>query len=243
MVNQDPSYICRLINGRQRLSPDTARFYIKTAFEGKGIRWEWLAGLDDFKTEIEQIENGILTQGNVLQKENNEWRCRDEVVSKMLRALHYRWFKPNATHEDLRMEDETDEFMDFFFVLHNSEYSQTMREKFSEEGLYEMRKLCDRILWRNDAAFMDLFGDDYDVEDEDSNHWIASHPEEYLKNVKEYVRIEREERENTSWGLYDDDLNMVTVFSPNEYIAFVNQLYDVVTALIQYHITKKKGQA
>ena len=242
-VNQDPSYICRLINSRQRLSPDTARFYIKAAFDGKGIRWEWLAGWDDFKTDAEKVENDIYVQGNIILKESNEWRQRDEAVSKILRAMSYRLFEPYVSAEFIRTEEEAVEFSEFFDMIHNAEKKQMMKEKFSESGLREIRMLCDKKLRENDAVFMDLFGDDREDDEEYSEHWVVNHAAEYLESIKAHAQREQEERENTSWGLYDDNQNMVMVFSPNEYITFVNQLYDVVTALIQYHIGKKKGQS
>jgi len=230
-----------IVRGERRLTEDNAR---RIAELFPPVRMEWLMGWDDFKTETEQIEDEIYRQGDILQKENNEWRWRDEVVSKILRAQQYRWFKPNTSREALRLEEETDAFMEFFWTLHDPEPSQTMKKSFSEKGLQEMRSLCDRLIRENDPAFMDIFGDDCDDDDDDEapNHWVAAHPEEFLESIKKWARQEQEEREITSWGLYDNDMNMITVFSPNEYIAFVNQLYDVVTALIQYHITKKKGQ-
>ena len=72
---------------------------------------------------------------------------------------------------------------------------------------------------------------------------IIDDPISYLISAKHYASQMEHHQMSVEYDLFDNNGNKLLHLGKYEKDDFINQLYDVVTALIQYHITKKKGQA
>lgn len=230
MVNQDPSYICRLVNGRQRLSPDTARFYIKTAFEGKGIRWEWLAGLDDFKSEddVRVYEHGRQIF-NTFQ-DTFDFLRRKGFLESILEEINYSMYPSEFTEEEKQSQDDEKELYRFKQTVCSNK--KTFTDYFTLEGWREIQDLCTYHAVDDISDVMktkmDVYRDMFDDPISEAKYLNKKACEDFYKE---------------SYTMYNGSGDIEAQFTGQEIKSLADALHDVVTALIQYHINKKKGQS
>lgn len=250
-VNQDPSYICRLVNGRQRLSPDTARFYIKTAFDGKGIRWEWLMGYDDSMTGEDYVREMIREGEERIDLETSEFERKTETVRKILSALQMDMYPSRYDTETRKMIAEGAAYGTFLEILESD--NTLLKDVFTETGIQEIRAMYLEGRIRETEVHPDEFGmteeewaeslKEIEAEEAAFDKYTLENPQAWLDEYRRIGQKSAESMLQEEYDLFDTDGNLIVQFTAREKEDFVNQIYDVVTALIQYHITKKKGQA
>lgn len=232
-MNFSPEYVNRLIKGRQRITPDNAQFFVKQVFTSRDIRWEWLAGLDNCKTFDDYRLKEYHEERMKIRKNIIEWKRREESIDQILHAMHYKIDfidLLDCSEDEKKEKKEWVEINAFCRILMTE--NRYFEMYFTEESLAILRDQYESKRWKPNIEYRN-----------NRLKYIVENKAECLdEERKKADKQEMEKYDDQEYCLFDLSDNLIFQFTPQERIDFINQLYDVVTALIQYHITKKKGQ-
>lgn len=240
IVNFSPEYINRLIKGTKRLTPENARFFIEQAFTGKEIRWEWLAGFDDYKTISEYKFAELNAEISRLNYKSFEMSRRTDRIERILDIMSYHIEDPLGGEEICRTKHETEFLYDFLDTLQTE--NNIIQRYIGNYRWAQFLNLIEEAEEENEEQLeMEGTEEPYQTMDDYRKECLRN-PEEYIESFTKIVQQEDEEKRRQEYAIFDKDWNIIGRFTASERDIFVNELYDVINALIQYHITKKKGQ-
>lgn len=235
--------------GKRRLTEDNARLIAKLF---PPVRMEYLMGWDDNETEIDKQAADLRKESLEESRDIDTWFVKSKCVEEMLIAFKYviDWQNEDPPEKRREMWQDAKEWDDLN-KMQETLFSENkaLKEVFSDESIEQMRSICSKanlqrlasILGEDDLREL-LVNADYD--EHDNNRWVVENTDAWLDMQRDCLRQKNEVKERQKYVLCDNEANILHQFTPIEYDIFINELYDVVTALIQYHITKgkKKGQ-
>jgi len=242
-----------MVNGTRRLTEENARRLARLFPE---VRYEWLMGYDDYKTE-DEYRTSILNS-KVEGMWRNEYIEIEEFVRTVVSALGYKFSSVLWEYEDA-IEESTPEFEKDFLNLRKlfNKDNEILQKIFDPNELLKIRQRLNAY----NVEFADLWdteedqyipmlksqcGGETDEEYENRRKTYYEKMEVVEKNNKEcaenWKRLleEREQEEYYYSDLCDSSGNVLVEFTPRESNIFAHELYDVIHALVAYHINKNK---
>jgi transcriptional regulator with XRE-family HTH domain len=234
-------------NGNRPLSLE----YAHLLSQALSVRYEYLMGWDDYETEANFLLSKMYAEKAEFEKETREFNKKFDCVNALLKSMQYNFGYPPPdylTHDEFKRGQKELELRVVYDEIMSEAFG--MDSIIAEPFLTQARNLLEKgyeQVWDSE------FGDgDYkesqkelaaDKELEELEEWQMLHDPSYWREKQEESKAQNDgfRKERALW-VYDSEYNPVRKFTPEETDSFVNELYDVVTALIQYHITKKKGQ-
>lgn len=217
-----------MVNGARRLTEDNARRIAQMFPE---VRYEWLMGYDDYKTEGEYKKSKLDEELFEINKEYLKFHelCyqAEEIVGKLGYEFTNTALLPKKAKLAIRNECEVYELID---IIKNPE-NYILRKLFSEDELnsiYERLESYDKI---SHPGYHELTEENY---------------ERILQKerveVTEAMKVSQELHSYMPYYLCDKNGNIAAQFSYTETCAFIQQLHDVVEAMIIYYMNKHKKE-
>ncbi|MBQ3176906.1 MAG: helix-turn-helix transcriptional regulator [Clostridia bacterium] len=251
-------YINRMVRGSVAITPDKAKEFTSKLFSG--VRWEWLAGIDDYKTLDDYKVSQLKELSPFVAAEEKLWLNKLHCVQVAMKELGYDFDTLSniaMSEEDRRDRDEFLEFFSFISVLERSD-NKYLIDLFTEPVLQEIKNIYEKAIF--DAyckEFHDICNEteleqQVDVfkkrrvnsKSDDTEKWfMLENPEKWLYHENEQYLLSYQVFKGEIYGVKCEKDKTIVQFTPQERDSFINELYNVIQALIQYHITKKKGQA
>lgn len=225
-VNLSERTINSYVSNTRRLTEDSARIITQIYPE---VRFEWLMGWDDYKTEkeftVSKIDKEYLNQHQTYF----EWLNKIGVVGKALPAFGYKlrtaYFANSSEAEKIEAENYK-ELWELFKILIERN-NEKLLNIFDEN---ELDAICSRL--KSELKIITLEETEEDID------YIIEHQGERKQETEELMSY----HQNIPLCLCDDDNNKIIEFTTDESKMFIDELYNVVNALIYFHINKAKGE-
>lgn len=230
-VNLSERTINAYVTGERRVTEDNARIITE---KYPIVRYEWLLGWDDYRTDDDWRVGNFLLQSNEIRREPIEYQARWESIKSIVAAMNYRldterWAE--ITEEDENEQRHWDDYLHLRETIMD-ESNDLLSFLFSPKELLQLRELI--------ASQNELGGENEEKRKVMDEAEMKAHLEmerERMGDWKVTKSIWAKFRENC---IYDSNHSILVKFTPEEAEDFVNRLYEVISAMITYEIVKRK---
>ncbi|MBQ4354261.1 MAG: helix-turn-helix transcriptional regulator [Clostridia bacterium] len=235
-----------MVNGVRRLTEDNAR---RIAQLFPKVRYEWLMGYDDYKTELEYKNSKLDEKLFELHKDIREYIELCGITDKIVSQIGYEFTNTSLAQlpeDEKRALRNEREFYRLCKIIKNPQ-NDIFRKLFSEE---ELRNIRDRLDSYDDCAYPGISrGERRELTDEEvEEYWRdrAENAEEIIEEQRAAVESFSKEMPEVHgydpYCLCDKNGNIAAQFTYSETCSFIHQLHDVVEAMIIYYINKHKKE-
>lgn len=245
-IGYGANHVSYVATSGRRLTEEFAR---KIVQEFPDIRYEWLMGYDDYKTEIEYKNSKLDEELFKIHKDIREYIDLCGTADKIVSQLGYEFTNTSLAQlpedEKLALRNER-EFYRLRKIINNPK-NDIFHKLFSEEELNNIR---DRLESYDDCAYPGISrGERRELTDEEvEEYWQdrAENAEEIIKEQRAAVEAFSKEMPEVHgydpYCLCDKNGNIAVQFTYSETCSFIHQLHDVVEAMIVYYINKHKKE-
>lgn len=227
-------------NGKRSLSKEYAILFSQVF----GVRYEYLMGQDDYETEADKKLAETYEESDKIFQSVNRTDDIARRVTAILSAMDYHLHPTGYTDAQRENDKEMQDACTFFNILEtdnkyiNNRIPMALLQELREKINANSTTTCD-----DNPSLGDMILSGFSDIEEKTKQEIIDDPISYLISAKHYASQMEHHQMSVEYDLFDNNGNKLLHLGKYEKDDFINQLYDVVTALIQYHITKKKGQA
>ena len=225
-----------IVTGKRRLTEDNAR---RIAELFPPVRFEWLMGWDDYKT-IKQLQHEcIMEESKSILKSPLESAKHLYLVADVLRELGYsfeplNWSDGNLLKffsEHVRFLDKhEDEFLYFFTEDEIEKAYQRREQQICEESLHSFDSPSD------DQCFDEL------------SDWVVDNKDEFLNqmnfiaSISNHLHEDMMNHEDKKFYIIDKKTNERYECTYAERERFIDQIYNILTLLVEGSIEQLKKQ-
>ncbi|MBR5313103.1 MAG: helix-turn-helix transcriptional regulator [Clostridia bacterium] len=228
-ANYTPEYISNLVTGKKAFPIGTAREFINNFFPN--IRLEWLMGDDECKTVSEHQMSSFRNDLDKVFRPLYDYNMRWDVVQYFLEALSWQWTTTDLAEAPIEERIECERARNFllFYRALKRPHNETVREILGDSFEEVERKMDDFV-----DSWFDFIPEERDQEE--YIRYITDHYSEEMKSASELMERCLKEKRSKCPCICDENNNILVRFTPEKGEMFVNELYDVVYALVTHHI-------
>lgn len=231
-----------IVTGVRRLTEENARLIARLF---PNVRYEWLMGYDDYKTDVDfrygQLERELYDVRKDLLEFYSMRGCTENIVASIGYKFTDVSLAEMSEEEKLKIKNENALFQLKKILMDKG--NDIFLKIFDEVELTNIRERVNS--YRGEAISCLTISQLHEMtecEREEYRRARVEHSEEIIEKEKNMVSFITEQRcktmDHERYCLCDKTGKILIEFTPSEAYMFMQQLHDVVDAMIMYYINK-----